>query len=218
MEARGGSLPVPTRLTVPSDVLRATLKALPKGLAAGLSIGTFETIQSIFNHDDAELLTGVVERLLNGETSEAARSFLTAAKLVALRKPNGKIRPIAMGDALRRLAMQVICRMRKEKFDTYFTSPLLVEPQTGQTSPDGGEDSADPEDDMASRLWVAGIALQLGVGTSGGTEIAAHLICTHLENHPNDAAFKNDFKNAFNAMSRRQLVRLLLLLTAHSPT
>ena len=39
LEARGGSLPVPTRLTVPSDVLKATVKALPKGRAAGLSIG-----------------------------------------------------------------------------------------------------------------------------------------------------------------------------------
>ena len=211
LEARGGSLPVPTRLTVPSDVLKATVKALPKGRAAGLSIGTFETIQSIFNHDGAALLTGVAERLLNGETSAAARSFLTAAKLVALRKPNLKIRPIAMGDALRRLAMQVICRMRKEQFEEYFTSPQLVEPPTGPTSPDSDEDSTESADEMAARLKAAGIALQLGVGTSGGTEIAAHLIRTHLEDNPNDAAFKNDFKNAFNAMSRRQLVKLLLL-------
>ena len=36
----------------------------------------------------AALLTGIAEQLLNGETSAAARSFLTAAKLVALRKPN----------------------------------------------------------------------------------------------------------------------------------
>ena len=152
------------------------MKALPKGRAAGLSIGTFETIQSIFNHDGAALLTGVVERLLNGETSAAARSFLTAAKLVALRKPNLKIRPIAMGDALRRLAMQVICRMRKKQFDEYFTSPQLVEPPTGPTSPDGDdEDSTEPVDEMAAQLKAAGIALQLGVGTAGGTEIAAHL-------------------------------------------
>jgi hypothetical protein len=261
LEARGGSLPVPTRLTVPSDVLRATVKALPKGRAAGLSIGTFETIQSIYHHDGAELLTGVVERLLNGEASAAARSFLTAAKLVALRKPNGKIRPIAVGDALRRLAMQVICRMRKESFDMYFTSPLLdVLPASGGGGSGGGGGGAggagggggggggvgagggrggtgggvgggsggggagcranpnpnpnpnpNRDEGMQARLEAAGIALQLGVGTSGGTEIAAHVIRTHLENNPTDAAFKNDFKNAFNAMSRRKLVELLLL-------
>jgi hypothetical protein len=101
--------------------------------------------------------------------------------------------------------------MRKKQFDEYFTSPLLDKPPTGPTLPDGDKDSAYPEDEMAARLKAADIALQLGVGTSGGTEIAAHLIRTHLEENPNDAAFKNDFKNAFNAMSRRQLVKLLLL-------
>jgi hypothetical protein len=41
--------------------------------------------------------------------------------VVALRKPNGKLRPIAMGDALRKLAMTLLCKVHREEFDGFFT-------------------------------------------------------------------------------------------------
>ena len=33
-------------------------------------------------------------------------------------------RPIAMGDALRKLAMTLLCKMHREQFDGFFTAPL----------------------------------------------------------------------------------------------
>ena len=43
-----------------------------------------------------------------------ARALLSSAKLVALRKPNGKLRPIAMGDALRKLAMTLVTKFSEK--------------------------------------------------------------------------------------------------------
>ena len=40
------------------------------------------------------------------------------------RKPNGKLRPIAMGDALRKLAMTLLCKVHREELDGFFTAPL----------------------------------------------------------------------------------------------
>ena len=64
----------------------------------------------------------MMEALLNGEASGEARVLLSSARLVALRKPNGKLRPIAMGDALRKLAMTLLCKMHREEFDGFFRS------------------------------------------------------------------------------------------------
>jgi len=52
------------------------------------------------------------------------KEITNLAKLVALRKPNGKLRPIAMGDALRKLAMTLLCKVHREEFDGFFTAPL----------------------------------------------------------------------------------------------
>ena len=139
-------------------------------------------------------------------------------RLTALRKPNGKIRPIAIGECLRRVAMQVICAASKEDFDSFFTAPVGPPPDTtGASSADGatggtGAGSAAAADSGAH--WV--VAMQLGVGSRCGTEIAAKAISLHLEQNPGWAAFQHDFSNAFNAVARRRIVeRLLLTPFAH---
>ena len=56
----------------------------------------------------------VVRFLLN----EALEDFLVAnlgARLIALRKPNGKIRPIACGSVLRRLAAKAACSVFRQE-------------------------------------------------------------------------------------------------------
>ena len=48
-------------------------------------------------------LTAVVNILLRGEAPEEVRSFLSGASLIALPKEEGDLRPIAVGEVLRRL-------------------------------------------------------------------------------------------------------------------
>ena len=149
---------------------------------------------------------------------DTSRQFLSAGRLIALRKPNGKIRPIAIGECLRRIAMQVICTASKEDFDTFFTAPVGPPPDTTGASPaDDATGDTGPSSAAAAEggtHW--GVAMQLGVGSRCGTEIAAKAISLHLEQNPGWVAFKNDFSNAFNAVARRRIVeRLLLTPFAH---
>ena len=101
---------------------------------ATLVIQLRERERDLFHHGYAGTLKLVMEALLNGEATGEARVLLSSAKLVALRKPNGKLRPIAMGDALRKLAMTLLCTMHREEFDIFFTAPL----KPGHTDGAGG--------------------------------------------------------------------------------
>ena len=55
-------------------------------------------------------LTEFVNLVLRGEVPDAARSIFYGASLVALRKKDGGVRPIAVGNTLRRLATKVGCK------------------------------------------------------------------------------------------------------------
>ena len=54
-------------------------------------------------------LTALVNRLLNVDVSDNARKLLFSGNLTALRKKDGGIRPIAVGNVLGRLASTVSC-------------------------------------------------------------------------------------------------------------
>jgi len=67
-------------------------------------------------HDASALRVGaaVVVCFLLGEVPDEALRANLGARLVALRKPNGGVRPIAMGSTLRRLAVRAACLVVKE--------------------------------------------------------------------------------------------------------
>ena len=54
-------------------------------------------------------LTSLVDRLLGADLSDHAREILSSANLTALRKKDGGIRPIAVGNIFRHLASKVGC-------------------------------------------------------------------------------------------------------------
>ena len=112
------------RIEVPDDVLKQVVSGLNESSAAGCSLLGYKEIKDLYHHGYAGTLKLVMEALLNGEATGEARALLSSAKLVALRKPNGKLRPIAMGDALRKLAMTLLCKVHREEFDGFFTAPL----------------------------------------------------------------------------------------------
>jgi hypothetical protein len=57
----------------------------------------YKELKDLYHHGYAGSLQSVMEALLNGKVTGEARVLLSSAKLVALRKPNGKLRPIARG-------------------------------------------------------------------------------------------------------------------------
>ena len=119
-------------------------------------------------------LTALTNAALNGEIPACARDSLFGASLTALKKPDGGIRPIAVGTVYRRLAAKTGLR---------------------SVSADIGEQLR---------------PTQLGFGTSGGCEAAAHatrLFSASLKDE--EAIVKIDMKNAFNSLRRDHFLRVV---------
>ena len=56
-------------------------------------------------------LAALTRALLQGDFPEAAAPYLCASLLIPLRKKDGGVRPIAIGDTIRRLAGKVLLRL-----------------------------------------------------------------------------------------------------------
>ena len=101
----------------------------------------------------------------------AAATLFSLSRLIALPKSNGDIRPIAVGEVLRRLTARAICQQKKEVFSRFF-SPI-----------------------------------QHGVATECGTELITHHIELLLEHNLDGVMLKTAVKNAFNFISRQQIMK-----------
>ena len=62
------------------------------------------------DEEDARLLHGAALRLANAEVPPAVVDGIRVARLVVLRKPNGRVRALAVGDVLRRLVGRVLAQ------------------------------------------------------------------------------------------------------------
>ena len=67
-----------------------------------------------------EQLTQVVNLLAQGSAPADLAEHLAGAKLIALKKPKGGIRPIAIGEILRRLVGKCLCAAIKDDAAAYF--------------------------------------------------------------------------------------------------
>ncbi len=120
------TLPAPTALAnVPTEGLRvrpqvtgkvvaAAIKSFPKRTGCGLSGFQAQYLKDALStglrHDNRAALgaiTAVVARLFAGDISPELQPFLTTAPLMALTKPSGGVRPIAVGEIWRRLVSKV---------------------------------------------------------------------------------------------------------------
>ena len=80
------------------------------------------------------LLSEVVSLLLRGEVPESIRPYVCGASITALRKPNGSVRPIVIGETIRRLTSKVAVDLITERAREIF-EPL----QHGVKTPNGCE-------------------------------------------------------------------------------
>ena len=173
-------------LATETDVL-ATVASLDSGASAGLDGLRPAHLKDLVGRSAGEAgvrlvsaLTRLVNLILHGQLPAMAKTAFYAASLIALRKPCGGIRPIAIGTVYRRLATKVALR------------PLSSELGT-QLRPN-----------------------QLGFGTPGGCEAAAH--ATRLfarTTGQNDVLVKIDMRNAFNCVRRDHFLREV---RAHAPS
>ena len=104
------------------------LRSFPKGTSAGpsgLSVQHLLDAASIPLHTPiGDSLKGIVNLMASGKVPEPVATFLAGGRLIALNK--GKegnppdVRPIAVGETLRRLTGKCICAILRDKISSFF--------------------------------------------------------------------------------------------------
>ena len=110
----------------------AVLRSFPKATAAGpsgLSIQHLLDVISVpLQTPITSSLREVVNLLVSGKAPQAVSKFMAGGRLIALNKDkkgsHPDIRPIVVGESLRRLAGKCICASLKEKILDFFFQPL----------------------------------------------------------------------------------------------
>ncbi|CAE7242891.1 unnamed protein product [Symbiodinium sp. CCMP2592] len=105
-----GHVPAKTCPLPLQDFLRG-LRSARRGSAAGPSGTTNEHLRILLDDDeDARLLHGAAVRLANADVPSEVLEGIRVGRLVALQKPNGRVRALVVGDVLRRLVGRVLAQ------------------------------------------------------------------------------------------------------------
>ncbi|KAJ9436461.1 Retrotransposable element SLACS 132 kDa protein [Diplonema papillatum] len=122
----------------PENVLRC-IRGFPRGSGAGPSAFKAQYIRDAVEAPDVEgaiaATTEFVNLLLSGRGPELARGDMAGATLIALRKKEKDVRPIAVGEVWRRLASKSACAAVKSEAEEY----LVKDNQVGVAVPGGLE-------------------------------------------------------------------------------
>ncbi len=94
------------KISIPADrAFKRFLHRAPKSSAGGLSGWTYPMLTALVGEGNAcPGLASLIEDIANGNVSNASQELLAAAKLLGLNKPNGGVRPLALGEVFHRLA------------------------------------------------------------------------------------------------------------------
>ncbi|CAI5968500.1 unnamed protein product [Closterium sp. NIES-64] len=112
------------QLTVP--LLHQALRSAPRGTAAGPSGWLIEHLRDTFLSSQNHLpyLLRLFQSWLQGDLPPAVRSYYAASNLVALCKPQGGVRPIAIGEVLPRLLSRCVTLIYKQQIREFFLPSL----------------------------------------------------------------------------------------------
>ncbi|KAK3241326.1 hypothetical protein CYMTET_48893 [Cymbomonas tetramitiformis] len=183
LHTAGDGLPAQVQaapLVLEEAAVEAECRRLPVASGPGCSQLRFEHLGAIFGAGDGvHAIKHACEQLVSNRVPSGILPWLMGARLVALLKPGGGVRPIACGETLRRLTGKVVCRQMRMRFASQFGAP-----------PEGGASSS---------------AAQVGVGVPGGAEVCVHTVQALLGSMPTWCALQLDCKNAFNTVHRRAI-------------
>ena len=113
---------VPVRLD--ADLFAKVLQSTRRGLSPGLCGIRYEHLKLCLEDDGAlELLIDAAEHIAQGDVPETILQAMRLSQLTALSKPNGKVRGVAAGDTLRRLAGTILARKFQDDFRTAAMPP-----------------------------------------------------------------------------------------------
>ena len=94
----------PEPVDMPADLLLTNLRRARKAAAPGPSGLTAETLKLVLDDEEAtQKFVRVAQRLASADLPPGIHQAMGLGRLIALQKPNGRVRGIVIGDLLRRL-------------------------------------------------------------------------------------------------------------------
>jgi hypothetical protein len=120
------------------ETLEKALRSFPRSSAAGPSglrpLHLKESLVPGFRDEILRHLVAIVNVLARGEAPQEVRPWISGASLIAIPKTSGDLRPVAVGETLRRLTAKALCA------DVVAETRELLEPmQVGVGTPGGAE-------------------------------------------------------------------------------
>ena len=119
-------LAAPGRNQVPEfdgALVKKMLKSFSRGTAPGptglRAQHLVDAVRSAHGDEAMEQITSLCNLLARGDAPEFLTQYLAGASLMALQKPDGGVRPIAIGEVLRRLVSKCFCKMYEREATTY---------------------------------------------------------------------------------------------------
>ena len=101
----------PQQILEDDEVMVSLLRKSDNGSASGPSGWGGNMLSSLAQSDLCRMgIVALLKDIMNGNLPERARQLLLASRLVALMKPDGKYRPIAVGELFYRLAGVIVVR------------------------------------------------------------------------------------------------------------
>ncbi|CAI7843972.1 unnamed protein product [Closterium sp. NIES-53] len=112
------------QLTIP--FLHQALRSAPRGTATGPSGWLIEHLRDTFLSYQTHLphLLRLFQNWLQGDLPQTVRPYFTTSNLVALQKPQGGVRPIAIGEILPRLLSRCVTLHFKQQIRDFFLPSL----------------------------------------------------------------------------------------------
>ncbi|CAI6011820.1 unnamed protein product [Closterium sp. NIES-65] len=119
---RDFSVDAPQRPPLTADILARTIHTAARASAAGPSGWVTEHLRDTFLTEPSCLshLLEVFNQWVAGQVPERARPWLAASNLVGLSKPNGDVRPVAIGEVLPRILARALCISLRPTMASYF--------------------------------------------------------------------------------------------------
>ena len=115
------------------DELRKTIRSFPRGSAArrdGFSSQFFVDLLDCNPPEKSLMFLKAEQTLFNiflaGKAPDIISEFVYSAPLIPLNKPDGSIRPIAVGEVHRRLVSKMAAAFAKKKYTKAYLEPLQV--------------------------------------------------------------------------------------------
>ena len=170
-------------MTLDRDLFNAYIADLPRARAPGTSQLRHSHIQSIVGAGGSDALYKLCNHILSGLVPTEIRPYFSGARLFALSKVGGGVRPIACGEVLRRMVASMAAKQLRAKIAAHFTPGPSGEGEAQVQRP-----------------------AQFGVGISGGSDTMVHAVQAALQLQPSWAVVSIDWKNAFNTCSRAAML------------